>query len=93
VAPHQQENTHISMEREMRTMNWVQGFSMLKRIISAAKRVYFVSDRLSYIMLRSRWFHINVPNVHATTKTKQTLWPLARKQTVLTERLSLAVKF
>jgi hypothetical protein len=44
------------MERGMRTMNWVQG-SVHKRIISAVKRVQFVSDRMSYIILRGRWFH------------------------------------
>jgi hypothetical protein len=30
-----------------------------KRIISAAKRVEFVSDRMLYIILRGRWCHIN----------------------------------
>jgi hypothetical protein len=54
VAPNLQENTHFSTEREMRIMNWVQVF-VCKRIISAVKRVEFVSDRMSYIMLRGRW--------------------------------------
>jgi endonuclease/exonuclease/phosphatase family metal-dependent hydrolase len=52
------------MEREMRIMNWVQ------RIISAVKRVEFVSDRMAYIILRGRWCHINVLNVHAPTEDK-----------------------
>jgi hypothetical protein len=30
VAPHQQEGTHISVERGLRTMNWVQGFSYVR---------------------------------------------------------------
>jgi hypothetical protein len=34
------------------------------RIISAVKRVKFVSDRMSYIILRGRWYHIIVLNVH-----------------------------
>jgi hypothetical protein len=38
-----------------------------KRIISAVKRVEFVSDRMSYIMLRGRWCHIIV---HAPTEDK-----------------------
>jgi exonuclease III len=38
-----------------------------KRIISAIKRVEFVSDRRSYIILRGRWFHIIVLNIHAPT--------------------------
>jgi hypothetical protein len=38
---------------------------MHKRIISAVKRVEFVSDRMSYIILRGRWCHIIVLNIHA----------------------------
>jgi hypothetical protein len=41
-----------------------------KRIISAVKRVEFVSDRMSYIILRGRWCHIVVLNVHAPTEDK-----------------------
>jgi exonuclease III len=44
------------------------GSSVHKRIISAFKRDEFVSDRMSYIILRVRWFHIIVVNVHATTE-------------------------
>jgi hypothetical protein len=39
-----------------------------KRIISAVKRVEFVSDRMSYIMLRGRWCQVIVLNVHAPTE-------------------------
>jgi exonuclease III len=38
-----------------------------RRIISAVKRVEFVIDWMSYIMLRGRWCHIIVLNVHAST--------------------------
>jgi endonuclease/exonuclease/phosphatase family metal-dependent hydrolase len=41
-----------------------------KRIISAVKRVEFVSDRMSYIILRGRWCHIIILNVHAPTEDK-----------------------
>jgi hypothetical protein len=41
------------------------GFFVHKRIASAVKRVEFVSDRMSYIILRSRWCNIIVLNVHA----------------------------
>jgi hypothetical protein len=41
-----------------------------KRIISAVKRVDFVSDGMPYIILRGRWCHIIVLNVHAPTEVK-----------------------
>jgi hydroxypyruvate isomerase len=48
----------------------VKGFFEQKRIISAVKSVEFVSDKLTYIILRGRWFHIIVLNVHAPTEDK-----------------------
>jgi hypothetical protein len=39
-----------------------------KRIISAVKRVEFVNDRMSYIILRGRWSHVFVLNVHTPTE-------------------------
>jgi hypothetical protein len=41
-----------------------------KRIILAIKKVEFVSDRMSYIILRGCWCHIVVLNVHALTEDK-----------------------
>jgi hypothetical protein len=46
------------------------GLFLYKRIISTLKRVEFVSDRMSYIILRGRWCHIIVLNVHAPTEDK-----------------------
>jgi hypothetical protein len=46
------------------------GFFVHKRIISAVKRVEFVSDRMSHIILRGHWCHIIVLNVHAPTEDK-----------------------
>jgi hypothetical protein len=46
------------------------GFSMHKGIISAVKRVEFVSDRMSFIILKGRWYHIIVLNVHAPAEDK-----------------------
>jgi hypothetical protein len=57
------------MEMGMRIMNWVQDVVVHKRIISAVKRVEFVSDRMSYIILRGRWCHI-VLKVHVPTEDK-----------------------
>jgi hypothetical protein len=45
------------------------GFFMHKRIIRAGKRVKFISDRMSYIILRSRWCDI-VLNVHTPREEK-----------------------
>ena len=44
------------------------GFFVLHRIVSAVKRVDFVSDRVSYIVLRGRWCNIIVLNVHAPSE-------------------------
>jgi hypothetical protein len=46
------------------------GFFIHKRIISAVKRVEFVSDRMSYIILRGCWCDIIVLNVHAPAEDK-----------------------
>jgi hypothetical protein len=45
------------------------GFFVHKRI-SAVKRAEFLSDRMSYIILRGRWCDIIVLNVHAPTEDK-----------------------
>jgi hypothetical protein len=46
------------------------GFFVYNGIISAVKRVEFVSDRMSYINLKGRWCDIIVLNVHAPTENK-----------------------
>jgi len=46
------------------------GFFVHSRIISAVKRVQFVSDRLTYIVLRGRWRNIIFVNVHAPSEEK-----------------------
>jgi hypothetical protein len=45
------------------------GIFVHKRIMSAVTRVEFVSDSMSYIILRGRWCNI-VLNVHAPTEDK-----------------------
>ena len=46
------------------------GFFLHKRIASAVKRVEFVSDRMSYIVLRGHWCNIIILNVHAPSEEK-----------------------
>jgi hypothetical protein len=45
-------------------------FFLHKRRISVVKRVEFRSDRMSYIILRSRWCHIIVLNVYIPREGK-----------------------
>ena len=47
------------------------GFFVHRRLVSAVKRVEFVSDRLSYIVLRGRRLHIIVVNVYAPSEEKR----------------------
>jgi hypothetical protein len=46
------------------------GFFVHHRIAPAVKRVEFVSDRVSYIVMRGRWNNINVLNMHAPSEEK-----------------------
>jgi len=39
-------------------------------VVSAVKRVEFVSDRLSYIVLKDLWYNITIVNVHAPSQEK-----------------------
>jgi exonuclease III len=46
------------------------GYFVYKRIISALRRMEFVSDSVLYIILRGRWCNIIVLNVHASCEDK-----------------------
>jgi hypothetical protein len=45
-------------------------FFVHKRIVTTIKRVEFVSDRMSYIILRGRWCDIIVLNIQTPTEDK-----------------------
>ena len=45
-------------------------FFIHQTVISAVKKVEFVSDRMSYIVLRGRWCNIIVLNMHAPSEDK-----------------------
>jgi hypothetical protein len=46
------------------------GFFIHQRKVPAAKKAEFVSDRISYIVLRGRWRNIIVLNTHVPTEEK-----------------------
>ena len=46
------------------------GFFVHHRIVSAVKRGEFVSDRMSYIVLRGCWSYIIVLNVYTPSEEK-----------------------
>ena len=57
-------------ERKRKTSNGNWLF-VHHRIVSAVKREEFVSDRLSYTVLRGRWHNIIVVNVHTPSEKKK----------------------
>jgi len=60
----------FSTGKEMKIINWEQVFFVHRRILSAVKRVEFLSDRLSYIVLRGRWRNSIIANVHTQSEEK-----------------------
>ena len=45
-------------------------FLVHHRLVSTVKRGEYATDRLSYIVLRGRWYNIIVLNVHASGEEK-----------------------
>jgi hypothetical protein len=58
------------MDKETKITNWEHDFFVHHRIVSAVKTVEFVSDRMSYIILRGHLCNIIVLNVHAPSEEK-----------------------
>jgi hypothetical protein len=58
------------VEEETKVINLGKGVFVNHRIVSAVKRVDFVSNRVSHIILRGRWCNIIVLNVHAPSEEK-----------------------
>jgi len=60
----------FSAEKETKNHQLGTGFFVHHRILSAVKRGEFVSDRVSYIVLRGSRCNIIVLNVHAPSEGK-----------------------
>jgi hypothetical protein len=60
----------FSVVKETKIINWEKNFFVHHRMVSAVKRVEFVSDRTSYLVLRGRWCNTIVLNVHTPSEEK-----------------------
>jgi hypothetical protein len=63
-------NYNFLYRKENKNNELETGFFVHHRTVSAVKRVEFVSDRVSHIVLRGHWCNINVVNVHAPSEGK-----------------------
>ena len=61
---------YIFLWKRKRKSSFGKSIFVHHRKVSAVKRVEFVSDRMSYIVLRGRWFNIIVLNMHAPSQEK-----------------------
>ena len=59
------------MAKKTKIISWVQDVLYVNhRIVSPVKTVEFVSDRMSYIVLKGRWCNDVLLNVHAPSAEK-----------------------
>jgi hypothetical protein len=61
----------FSMQKGMKIINWEQDSFVHQGMLLAVKRVEFVSDRMSYVVLTGCWCHFIVLNAHAPTEKKK----------------------
>ena len=59
----------FSLEKDMKIINWEQDFMYMTEE-SAVRKAEFVSDRMSYIVLRGRCCYVIFLNVHAPSEEK-----------------------
>jgi len=58
------------MEKEAKIISWEQIFFVHHRIVSAVKRAKFISDKMSYTVLRGHWCNTIILNVHEAKEEK-----------------------
>jgi hypothetical protein len=63
-------NIHIMLVSLEIILDCMDGFFVHQRMVSAIKRVEFVSARMSYIVLRGRWCNIIVLNAQHQRKRR-----------------------
>jgi hypothetical protein len=71
VALNRQRIIHFSMDRGTGNYQIGTGFFVHNRILSAVRTAQFISDRMSYIILRGHWCNIIVLNVHVPCEDKR----------------------
>ena len=72
------------MEKEMKIINWEHKFFVHHRIVSAVKRVEFVSERMSYTVLRGRRVNIFIINLYMLrSKIEKAQWAEKKPQRVV----------
>jgi hypothetical protein len=68
VALNRQRIVHFPMENLIRSSG--MGFFVYKKIISASRRIEFLDDRMSYVIIGGCWCNIIILNVHAPCENK-----------------------
>jgi len=60
----------FSMEGEAEIVSWEQDFFVHHRKVQTVRKEVFVSDRMSYIILRGHWCNVIVLNMHSLSEEK-----------------------